>query len=187
MANAILYFRDGETGDGYTDTGAISGLNASQKLEFIADDNIMEAIEFAYTNNVIDLPVPIADGTRKINKQENGLRSVKLIIRGRFRKPHEIGTGSEAGVVKPIADTDIAKLIAMSKRLQVNTAYPYGIIGLYSPNAPEFSLDPNATSVGATDTPATKGYTIESWNLGYASPKVKTYDFSVQLSFGGIW
>jgi len=182
MANAILYFRDGETGDGYTDVGNLASIDDSQKLEFIADDNLMEAVEFAYTNNVIDLPVPIADGTRKINKQENGLRSVKLIIRGRFRKPHEI----DSGVVKPIVDTDIAKLVAMSKKLQVNTAYPYGIIGFYSPNAPEFSLDPNATSANS-GTPATKGYTIESWNLGYASPKIKTYDFSVHLSFGGIW
>lgn len=182
MANAILYFRDGETGNGYTDTGTISGLNASQKLEFVADDNLMEALEFHYTNNIIDIPVPVADGTRKINKQENGLRSIKLIVRGRFRKPHEINNGS----VDPIVDTDIAKLIVMSKRLQVNTAYPYGIIGFDSPNAPEFSLDPNATTANS-GTPATKGYTIETWNLGYMGSKVKTYDFSVSLSFGGIW
>ncbi|MBF85124.1 MAG: hypothetical protein CL489_11745 [Acidobacteria bacterium] len=181
MANAILYYRDGETGDGYTDVGDLASIDDSQKLEFIADDNLMEQLEVHYTNNVIDLPVPIADGTRKINKQENGLRSIKLIVRGRFRKPHGAGTNTT------IVDTDIAKLIAMSKKLQVNTAYPYGIIGFYSPNAPEFSLDPNATSVGATDTPATKGYTIESWNLGYVGSKVKSYDFSVNLSFGGIW
>ena len=40
------------------------------KLEFIADDNLMEAVQFQYQNNVIDIPVPISDGTRKINKQE---------------------------------------------------------------------------------------------------------------------
>ena len=75
----------------------------------------------------------------------------------------------------------------MSKKMQVNTVYPDGIIGFYSPNAPEFSLDPNATKVGSTETPATKGYTIESWDLGFMTPRIKNYDFSVSLSFGGTW
>ena len=181
MANAVLYFRNGYTDAAQSLTTFLADSSkASQKLEFIADDNLMEAVQFQYQNNVIDIPVPISNGTRKINKQENGLRSIKLIVKGRFRKPHEIDTG----VMKPIADVDIAKLIAMSKRLQVTTEYPFGCIGFYSPNAPEFSLDPNAIS---PSTPATKGFTIESWDLGYMSQKVKTYDFSVTLSFGGTW
>ena len=191
MADAVLYYREGVDGSGDPDWGdadltLTEFLNSSnstiqsQRLEFTFSDNLVEAMQFAYRNNVIDYPVPISDGTRKINKQENGLREIKLILKGRFRQPQ-----TSAGV--PTVDSDIAKLIAMSKKMQVNTVYPYGIIGFYSPNAPEFSLDPNATKVGSTETPATKGYTIESCDLGFMTPRIKNYDFSVSLSFGGTW
>jgi hypothetical protein len=139
----------------------------------------VEALQFTYRNNVLDIPVPISDGTRKINKQENGLREIKMILKGRFKKPL-----SDAG--DPTNDAEIAKLILFAKTLQVNTVYPYGIIGFYSPNAPEFSLDPDATT-SPSNTPATKGYTIESWDLGFMTPRVMSYDFSVTLSFGGTW
>ena len=72
----------------------------------------------------------------------------------------------------------------MSKMAQLDSRHPFGVIGFYSPNAPEFSLDPNASSATV---PATKGYTIESWDIGYMTPKIKNYDFSVTLSFGGTW
>ena len=54
-------------------------------------------------------------------------------------------------------------------------------IGFYSPNAPQFSIDPNAN--GTTN--ATKGLTIQSTRVGFAGQKKKRYGFSVTLSFGG--
>ena len=48
-------------------------------------DYILESVAEQYENNVIDIPVPTSDGTRKINKQENGLRSRTLTIKGIFR------------------------------------------------------------------------------------------------------
>ena len=82
MANAVLYFRNGYNDAAQSLTTFLADSSkASQKLEFIADDNLMEAVQFQYQNNVIDIPVPISNGTRKINKQENGLRSIKLIVK----------------------------------------------------------------------------------------------------------
>jgi hypothetical protein len=174
MTDAILYWRTPTTrADQYT----VANLTSNQKLTFTVPDNILSSIQFSYQNNVLDIPVPNSNAVRRINKQENGLRSIRLIISGRFKKPLD-GSGD------PMEDTDIQKLIDMSKMSQVDASHPYGIIGFYSPNAPEFSLDPNATGASA---PATKGYTIESWDLGYMSPKITAYDFRVVLSFGGTW
>lgn len=174
MADAILYWRT-TSNPAYSHT--ITQIPDAQKLTFDFPDNLAMAMQLSYQNNVVDIPVPIADGTRKINKQENGLKLIRLIIKGRFKKP--INSSGD-----PILDTDIGKLISMSKMAQLDSRHPYGIIGFYSPNAPEFSLDPNATS---TSVPATKGYTIDSWEIGYMPPKIKNYDFSVTLSFGGTW
>ena len=186
MADAILYYRTVNTLSNTTNatTPAALATNFSAPcLSFTFSDNILETLQFNYVNNVIDIPVPIADGTRKINKQENGLKSIQLIINGRFKKPS----------AQDSLDGDITKLINMSKTAQVDTSHIFGVVGIYAPSSPEFSLDPNATSSNAgnptsgTITPATKGYTISSWDLGYMSPKVRTYDFRVVLSFGGTW
>lgn len=189
MANAILYYRTPTTLSNTTNATTPSALLAnfnSQCLEFTFSDNLLESIQSTYTNNVVDYPVPNSSGTRKINKQDNGVKSLSLIIKGRFKKPL-----NASGV--PIIDTEINKLIAISKILQVGVDHPFGVVGFYSPNAPQFSLDPNATSdntgspQSGTVTPATKGYTISSWDLGYASPNITAYDFSVTLSYGGTW
>ena len=172
MADAILYYRNGY-GDA-PNQKTIAQLSAGQKVIFAFPDNTLETLQFNYVNNVVDIPVPISDGTRKINKQENGLRSIQLIINGRLKKPS----------AQDSLTTNVTNLINMSKRLQVDAVYPYGNVGLYAPSSPEFTLDPDANH---PSTPATKGYTITSWDLGYTSPKVKSYDFRVVLSFGGTW
>ena len=177
MADAILYYRTPTSRQDQYALPTTSGFPAGQKLTFTFSDNIMEAIQFSYENNIVDIPAPISDGTRKINKQENGLKDIKLIIKGRFKKPKD-GSGN------PILDTDIGKLITFSRIAQLDASHPFGIIGFFSPNAPEFSIDPNAT--GAS-TPATKGLTIQGWDLGYMTPKVTSYDFRMTLSFGGTW
>ena len=171
MANAILYYRNGYS---QSET-VVASLPDAQQVEFTFPDNTLETLQFNYVNNVVDIPVPVSDGTRKINKQENGLRSIQLIINGRIKKPSAQNS----------LTTSITNLINMSKRLQVDAVYPYGNVGIYAPSSPEFSLDPNASA--SPNVPATKGYTITSWDLGYTNPKVRSYEFRVVLSFGGTW
>ena len=189
MANAIIYYRTPTTLSNTTNATTPSALLASfplQCLEFTFSDNLLESIQTTYSNNVVDYPVPNSSGVRKINKQDNGVTSLSLIIKGRFKKPT-----NASGI--PQLDTEIGRLITISKTLQVGSDHPFGVVGFYSPNAPQVSLDPNATSTNAgspqsgTVTPATKGYTISSWDLGYMSPNITAYDFSVTLSYGGTW
>ena len=59
MADAILFYRqDGQVGV------PIASLPSFQKLEFTFPDNVLEGIQEEWQNNVIDLPVPISDGTK---------------------------------------------------------------------------------------------------------------------------
>ena len=109
------------------------------------------------------------------------MKSITITINGRFKKP-------SSGL-----DSDIAILRTMATRSNLDTSHPFGNVGLYSPNAPEFSLDPNATSSNAgspqsgTVTPATKGLTLDSFSIGYNTPQVKAYGFRATLKFGGTW
>lgn len=172
MVDAILYRRT---------EGTIKGAPASQyyeptsllagdKLEFTFPDNILEGIGFDYVNNVVDQPVPIGDGTRKINKTDNGIRSIDLVINGVFKNPKSLSS-------------DIAKLTLISSSVQTDAKHIFGRVGFYSPNAPDFSLDPNAT----TSAPATRGYTVSGFHLGYVGQKTTRYDFQIKLSYGGIF
>jgi|TARA_R110000824_G_scaffold355635_1_gene542843 hypothetical protein len=189
MVNAIIYYRTLSTLSNTTNATTPSALLSNfplQCLEFTFSDNLLESIQTTYTNNIVDYPVPNSSGVRKINKQDNGISSFNLIVSGRFKKPI-----NASGI--PQINTDIAKIVTMSKISQIDTSHPFGVIGFYSPNAPEFTLDPNATSTNAgspqsgTVTPATKGYTISSWELGYMTPKITSYDFRITLSYGGTW
>ncbi len=67
--------------------------------------------------------------------------------------------------------------------VQVDSKHPFGVIGFYSPNAPEFSLDPNAT----LSSNASYGYTIQSLRIGYLGQKTTRYGFTMTLSFGGTY
>jgi hypothetical protein len=173
MANAHLFFRtinSAKTVSGCSTSTALlskSGTNSDtglgydeQVLAFGISDYILESISESYDNNVIDIPVPTSDGTRKINKQENGIRSRTLTIRGIFKND---------------TNSDIKILERMRQRQQVDTTHKFGIIGFYSPNADRFSLDPDGNA----------GYTISSTSIGFAGQSKKRYDFTVVLSFGG--
>ena len=179
MANAHLFFRTIGTPKSDTDydtstkllespvamNGTANGLGYSlsvtkQVLAFDISDYILESVAEQYENNVIDIPVPTSDGTRKINKQENGLRSRTLTIKGIFRNK---------------TDSDIEKLERMRQIQQVDVIHKYGVIGFYSPNALRFSLDPDGNV----------GYTIVNTTIGYMGVAKKRYDFLVTLSFGG--
>ena len=181
MANAILFYRtDGSisgesdtrkkaSGSTYYDPSAV-GFPSAQKLDFTFPDNVLEGLSESYSNNIINIPVPNSLGVRRINKQENGLKSITVKI---------------SGVLKN-TQTDIQKLKTIRQTPQLDLQHPYGRIGFYSPNATEFSLDPSATVSGSTNVPATQGYTIGDVEIGYAGQKKTRYTFSATLSFGGI-
>lgn len=178
MATAVLYYRTTSTlsdnalypNPSSDYTTFITNMPSTQVLEFDFPENILEGIKFSYQNNVINLPAPNNDGVKLINKQENGLRGVDLTINGVLRNPKTI-------------NADITTLKRMATLSQIDTKHIYGIVGFYSPNAPEFSLDPNATS----SLNATKGYTLNSFTIGYVGQQTTRYDFRVELSFGGIY
>ena len=179
MASAILFYRtDGEL-SGESDTRRkASGstyydpadLPSAQKLEFTFPDNVLEGLTETYTNNIINIPVPNSEGVRRINKQENGLKSVSVSVKGLLKN----------------TQTDIQKLKTIRQTPQLDLQHPNGRIGFYSPNATEFSLDPSATVSGSTNVPATQGYTISDVTIGYAGQTKTRYSFQLTLNFGGI-
>ena len=178
MASAILFYRtDGEI-SGETDTRKkASGstyydpadLPSAQILTFTFPDNVLEGVSEDYSNNIINIPVPNSEGVRRINKQENGLKSITLKIGGLLKN----------------TQTDIQKLKTIRQTPQLDPQHPFGRIGFYSPNATEFSLDPSATIVSSVDVPATQGYTISGVTIGYTGQSKTRYSFSATLNFGG--
>ncbi len=93
MADAMLYYRTPTTYKGISTDTYYDPINLpiGQRMEFTFSDNLLEGIDFQYQNNVIDIPVPVSDGTRKINKQDNGLKSILLTINGQFKIPKSGG------------------------------------------------------------------------------------------------
>ncbi len=177
MPNALLYYRTPSTLSdtvGATTPELLLTNFPNQVLEFIFPENLLEGISFVYENNVISIPAPNSDGVKKISKQENGVRNISLVINGVFKN-------------NKVINTDIGKLKNMAQLSQVDGKHVNGIIGFFSPNAPEFSLDPNATAGALPIGKATLGYTLESFRIGYVGQKTNRYDFSVNLSFGGIF
>jgi len=166
MADAILFYRqDGQVGV------PIASLPSFQKLEFTFPDNVLEGIQEEWQNNVIDLPVPISDGTRRINKQENGLTQRLLTINGVFKNPD--------------ISSDILKLYDIRSRLQVTEDFPFGVVGFFSPNASRFNLDPDDV-VDANDN-SRQGYTVKTTTIGFVGQKKTRYGFQITLSFGGTF
>lgn len=181
MTDAILFYRTTSTFKGSNSSSQYwnpTSLPQAQKLVFTFSDNLLEGINFQYQNNVLDIPAPNSEGIRKINKQENGLKSAVLEIVGSFKIP--------ITNAMPALDADISKLKLMSSMSQIDSIHPYGRIGFYSPNAPEFSIDPNATANNINNS-ATLGLTISSIKIGYVGQKTTRYSFNVSLSFGGTF
>ncbi|MDC3257187.1 hypothetical protein OAU44_00265 [bacterium] len=175
MTDAILYYRTPTSTRTNYALPTTAGFPTAQKLTFTFSDNLLEGVDFNYQNNVLDIPVPISTGLRKINKQDNGLKSIILTINGEFKIPKSGGA--------PALDDDIGRLKSMASMVQVESKHPFGKIGFFSPNAPEFSLDPNSTSSAN----ATFGYTLQNLRIGYMGQKTTRYGFSATLSYGGTF
>lgn len=177
MARALLYYRTLTTLSDTVGAETPADLLAnhdSQVLEFDFPDNLLEGTRFSYKNNIVNIPAPTGDGTRKISKIDNGLRSISLVIRGVFKNDKTI-------------NADITKLESIASRKQTDGKHVYGIIGFFSPNAPNFSKDPNATTGSLPAGKATLGYTLDGFELGHVGQQSTRYDFQIEMTFGGIF
>ena len=125
-----------------------------------------------YENNIKDAPVSNPDGTRRINKQDNGLMGVTYTFRGRFKDPN----------------ADLQKLIDFGKLQQVESttateALGFGIFGFFTDNTTltPFNLDPEVNSGGTI----LRGLTIKSFTFNRDTQVPKNFDFEVIMTFGG--
>lgn len=170
MANAILYWRDNNsTLTEYATVPLLLAGKPAQCIEFTYNMKHLEGVRRRFVTNITKILVPTSDGSRIIRKQENGLKEYSWTLRGLFRNPDE--------------NASLKKLETMRTQLQVTSLFPFGNIGIYSPNATRFSLDPNATSAGSVS--ATQGFTIDYVEEGRLGQKADFYDFEVKLDFGG--
>ena len=140
----------------------------TQILKFTLPTEILEAVTMVYENNMKDSPVSEPDGVRRINKQDNGLSSVKYTLRGLFKDNA----------------TDITTLRNMAKRLQVESTTNTGslgfvIFGFLSDNTSiqPFNMDPTSA----------KGLTLNSFTITRSSQSPKSFDFSIAMTFGGTY
>ena len=144
------------------------GIAGEQILKFTIPDELVENIQMTYENNIKDAPVSLPDGTRKINKQDNGIMSLRLNFRGRFRD----------------TATDLTTLLNMTARLQVESttdpdATGFGIFGFYSDNTTlkPFNFDPNSS----------KGLTIRNLVITRNGQQPKNFDFDLIMTLGGTY
>lgn len=184
MADAFIYSRLESNG---TDNGQASYPNPNlgtterntlvtnlelnfpaQILRFTLPDELLESVSMMYENNIKDSPVSEPDGTRRINKQDNGLMGIRYVFRGRFKD----------------SATDITKLINMAKALQVESttdplAMGFGKFGFFTDNTTlkPFNLDPYAT----------RGLTIKSFSINRTGQAPKNFDFEIVMTFGGTF
>lgn len=172
MADAFIYYRlasNSSNKEGASNTPALLKTNfPSQVLEFTLPDELLESVSMMYENNVKDSPVSEPDGTRRINKQDNGLMGIRFTFRGRFRE----------------ASSDITTLISFAKILQVESttatnALGFGKFGFYTDNTTikPFNVDPDKNY----------GLTIKSFNINRTGQTPKNFDFEIIMTFGGTF
>lgn len=168
MADAFIYYRlqSNNTNKEYAGMSNPSSVPSGQKLIFTLPDELLESVGMTYENNIKDTPVSNPDGTRRITKQDNGLMGISFVFRGRFKD----------------VSTDITKLIDFSKLKQVEStgftnSLEYGIFGFFTDNTNirPFNYDPTKTG----------GLTIRSFNMSRVGSMPKSFDFTVNMSFGG--
>jgi hypothetical protein len=167
MANAILYYRTSSTT--VSTNPNPSSLPSNQKVTFDQKYVRFEALKKNYENNIIDTPSVVSDGTRKTTLQDNGLRTNMYTIQCSIRLDSTEGSNA------------ITNLENMLKRQQVDAKFPFGNIGILTPNTSTFSLDPDATST----TNATRGMAINKIDESWSGREPKTLNLVITLKFGG--
>lgn len=162
MSNAVLFFRTA-----VTDSTSVNDLPAAQKIEFDTKDNIAQSIIRDLAINIVKKASPTNDGTRIIKVQDNGIRSLDFPVPGH---------------IKISDDTNLKKLINFPLQRQVTDDFPFGIFGIFWPNAVRLGFDNNVGTPG--NLPATTGLCIESLPLEHR-PTAKMIKFTINLTFGG--
>jgi hypothetical protein len=139
-----------------------------QILLFTIPEELVQSIGMTYENNIKDAPVSNPDGVRRINKQDNGINSIKWKFMGRFTDKAE----------------DIKTLVNMAVLLQVEptaeaNALQFGKFGFYTNSTilRPFNLDPD-NSIGLT---------IGGFGLNRDSIAPTTFDFDVNMTLGGTY
>ena len=171
MADAFIYYRL-ESNNSDQSAQATPALLKSnfplQVLEFTIPNELLETVAMVYENNIKDSPVSNADGTRRINKQDNGLNSISFTFRGRF---------------KDVA-TDITRLIQFAVLKQVESSgvtdsLEFGVFGFFTDNTTirPFNLDPDSS----------QGLTIRTFSIDRAGSTPRNFDFSITMTFGGTF
>jgi hypothetical protein len=178
MGDAFIYYRlesnnshkqSNTPTSGYVSTPQLLKTNfPNQVLEFTLPDELLSSVDMTYENNIKDAPISNPDGTRRINKQDNGLNRISFSFRGRFKD----------------ASSDIQKLIDFAVLKQVESsgntnANQFGVFGFYTDNTTikPFNIDPDGT----------KGLTINGFNIHRDGQRPKTFDFSLSMTFGGTF
>jgi|TARA_R110000851_G_C13047050_1_gene562693 hypothetical protein len=189
MADAFIYYRLKSNNTDATNTSLYPDPNGSssarntfvtnmetnhntapnaQILKFTLPDELLESVSMHYENNIKDSPVSDPSGTRRINKQDNGLNYVRYTFRGRFKDNA----------------TDITTLTNMAKKLQVESttnagSLGFGIFGFFTDNTTisPFNLDPTLL----------RGLTIQSITIDRNGAKPKNFDFIIVMTFGGTY
>jgi len=159
LSNAVLFFRTE-----VTRSTSIASLPSAQKIEFDTKDNIAQSIIRDLHINIVKKSSPTNDGTRIIKVQDNGIRSLDFPVPGH---------------IKISDDDNLKKLINFPLQRQVTDDFPFGIFGIFWPNAVRLGFD-NAIAT----TPATTGLCIESLPLEHR-PTAKMIKFTINLTFGG--
>lgn len=167
MADASLYFRTPSTSVNETGYATVlqflSNAPASQIITFTAPNDIFESWGKEFTNNITQQPIPNNIGNRALNTIDNGLSACIITITGRFKNP--------------TADADAKKLEQFASQAQNDVYNQFGNIGLYSPNAARYNLDPTST----------QGYMVKSFNFRRLSNAPNTIEFTLTLAFGGAY
>jgi len=189
MADAFIYYRLKSNSTDATNTSSYPDPNGSESarntfvasmeanhstapntqiLKFTLPDELLESVSMHYENNIKDSPVSDPSGTRRINKQDNGLNYVRYTFRGRFKDNA----------------SDIITLTNMAKKLQVESttnagSLGFGIFGFFTDNTTisPFNLDPTLN----------RGLTIQSITIDRNGAKPKNFDFIIVMTFGGTY
>lgn len=173
MPSAFIYFRKASNNSDFDNetlpTDVLTNF-PDQVLHFNVSEDLLESVSLHYENNIKDTPISNPDGSRTIAKQDNGLMSAVLTLRGRFKDPN----------------ADIFKLIGFAIKGQVESttdvnALSFGIFGFYTDNTTlrPFNIDPIVS--GAVK----KGLTIRSFDITRIGQIPKNFDFQIVLTFGG--
>jgi len=173
MADAFIYFRL-ESNNSNVEVTAVDTPQKlqtnfpSQVLQFTVPDELLEAVSMTYENNIKDAPISNPDGTRRINKQDNGLNGVTYTFRGRFR---DVAT-----------DVILLKDFAVRSQVEasgVTNSLEFGIFGFFTDNTLKrpFNIEPDST----------KGLTIKSFSIDRSGGVPRNFDFSVTMTFGGVF